>query len=58
MSNSSRNEIIDAHSTKSEQHALMADGVVPCRYAPFPKNKMSKLLNDVQDAKALLAEGR
>ena len=29
-----------------------------CRYAPFPKTKMTKLLNDISDAKSLLAEGR
>ena len=28
-----------------------------CRFAPFPKNKMTKLLGDVEDAKALLAKG-
>lgn len=27
-------------------------------YAPFPKTKMTKLLNDISDAKSLLAEGR
>ena len=28
-----------------------------CRFAPFPKTKMTKLLGDIEDAKALLAKG-
>lgn len=28
-----------------------------CRFAPFPKTKMAKLLGDIEDAKALLAKG-